>query len=121
MPPVTWLFWFYLAAGGALLGYVGVLLVAYWIRRQMLVAWLAALLWWIAVDVLVRALMRSPQALVPYDWLLMAARAAVTLEVLFGWLVVDAYLAAFNGHLNIVRRMWYWWNKRKGDQAWEET
>lgn len=117
LTPDARLFWFYTLLGSGVLGYAGVLFVAYWIRRHALVVWLAWLFTWCAIDILIRAIMRSPQSILPQDWLLLVARLAVTQIALLGWLVVDAYLAAYNGHLNIIRRVWYWWrgHMRKGN------
>lgn len=113
--PALGLFWYYVLAGSVLLSLAGVMGVAWLIRRDPMANLVMWLFVWIAVDLYVRAIMRSPQAIVPGEWLLMTARAATAGETVLGFLVADAYFAQHNGHLNLLRRMLRWWDPDAGE------
>jgi hypothetical protein len=108
---------FYSVSMFALWGYAAILMLAWVYRREPMVGALSMYFLWTGVDSLSRVLLRSPYALVPDDAAFWVGRLAVAMMIVFGWLVVDAYLASTNAHLSLLRRIWYWWDRRNEIKA----
>jgi hypothetical protein len=107
----------YLIAMFALWGYAAMLAVAWAYRRTPMIGALAMFMFFVGVGAMGRVLTRSPQSLVPDDLAFWLQRFAVVMEVLTGFGVVDAYLAETNAHLSLLRRIWYWWDRRRSARA----
>ena len=112
-----WVFWFYVALMLGTWGYAAVMFSAWLIRRGPMPFALCMLFFWIGLDLMARALLRSRFPRISDDGLFFLGRWAMLMATVFGFLVVDAYLAKTNAHLSLLRRIWQWWDRRHDKEA----
>lgn len=119
LSPDAILFWYYLITGTFALSMAGIMATAWVIRRDDTAGLLSLLFVWIALDALLRAILRSPQAIVPMDRVLAYTRITTFGMVASGAFVVDNYLGDHNGHLSVLRRIVRWWDREyiDGDET----
>lgn len=111
---VLWyLFWAAALGGLAALAFLG-----YERLNDIVLAYLSNVGAWIAVDLVLKAGLRSPWVWMPTDWILGFSRIVPICIAIFMFLTLDAYFASRNGHLDLLRRILRWWDWRS--QRWED-
>lgn len=114
--PSTLLFWLYVGVGTIAAAATGVLGTAWYVRREVLAWWLTLLYAFIAVDMYAKALLRSPTGYLPPLSALHLSRLAALGMVIVILGLTDWYFAAHNGHLDVLRRIVRWWDRRQAKQ-----
>jgi len=118
--PSTLLFWLYVTVGTIAAAMMGMLGWAWYIRRDVLSWWLTLMFAFVALDMYAKALLRSPTGyLPPLSALHLSRLSAIGMAlVLLG--LTDWYFASHNGHLDMLRRIVRWWDRRRNTpQEWE--
>lgn len=112
------LFYWYASWALSILGLAAISYLGFRRRREVLLGWMAYLLLWVALDLLMRAVLRAPVAAWASELALYASRLAPVCESIYAFLVLDRFFAMNNGHLDLPRRLLRWWDRRS--QRWED-
>lgn len=108
-----YLFWAMALVGLSVLAFLG-----YRRLGDVVLIYLSNGIAWAAVDLVLKAALRSPWRWPPTDWVLGFSRIVPICIAIFLFMTLDAYFASRNGHLDLLRRLLRWWDWES--QRWED-
>lgn len=117
MIPVEQNFWvsvFYMALFAMSTFHTTVMLLVYFINRDVVALIYSILFGSTALVLMTNALIRSPDVRLDLDTLFIVQRTAWALIVVCGISLVDIYLAEHNGHLSLLRKIVRVWEHLPG-------